>query len=336
MPIGTYTRQVLRKPRADQRAREGRQRGAGREEHRRQGRARRGGRRLRLPHRRAAGPRAGCARSRSRPGRSRRCATRSPSSASSRNKAAARAWVRTILDERAGAAAAAAGRLRPAVRLAPRRFALVCSCSRSRWRVAFLLLPIVAIFLRGRASRGLARRARGATSRATRFRVTLKTNADRDGADPRRRDAGRVLPRDAALPRARARRSRSSSCRSCCRRPSPGSACSPRSAGSGCSASSSTRSGSRSAFTQAAVVLAVTFVASPFYIRQAIAAVRGRRPTTLLDAVAHARRRARRGRSAASRCRSPAAVSAPARRSPSRAAWASSARRSCSPAASRA
>ena len=56
-------------------------------------------------------------------------------------------------------------------------------------------------------------------------------------------------------------------------------------------------------FTQTAVVLAVAYVASPFYLRQAIAAFEG------LDGnaarrVAHARRRARRARSRGSRSRS--------------------------------
>ena len=88
-------------------------------------------------------------------------------------------------------------------------------------------------------------------------------------------------------------------------------------------------------FTQTAVVIAVAFVASPFYVRQAIAAfeavdpddARGRRARSARAPAASSR---------ASRCRSPAEGSAPARRSRSRAGSASSARRSCSPAASRA
>ena len=57
VPIGAYTRQVLRNLGMTQRALEGRERGAGRQEHRGQGRAGRGRRRLRLPHRRPARPR---------------------------------------------------------------------------------------------------------------------------------------------------------------------------------------------------------------------------------------------------------------------------------------
>ena len=89
------------------------------------------------------------------------------------------------------------------------------------------------------------------------------------------------------------------------------------------------------AFTKVAVVLAVTFVASPFYVRTAVAGVRGDRPDAARRRP-HARRRARPASSSASRCRSPPAGSAPARRSRSRAGSASSAPRSCSPARSRA
>ena len=89
------------------------------------------------------------------------------------------------------------------------------------------------------------------------------------------------------------------------------------------------------AFTQAAVVIAILFVASPFYLRGAIAAFEA------VDADAarrrrHARRRARSGGCCGSRSRSPPAGWARPRRSRSRAGSASSARRSCSPAASRA
>ena len=93
--------------------------------------------------------------------------------------------------------------------------------------------------------------------------------------------------------------------------------------------------GIRRPFTQTAVVVAVAFVASPLYVRQAIAAFEA----VDRDArrrVAHARRRAGARRSSASSSRSRAAGSPPARRSRSRAGSASSARRSCSPAASRA
>ena len=88
------------------------------------------------------------------------------------------------------------------------------------------------------------------------------------------------------------------------------------------------------AFTQAAVVLAVAFVASPFYLRGAIAAFEAV-DAQLLDAS----RTLGAGpgeRSLGSRCRSRPAASAPAWRWRSRAASASSAPRSSSPAACRA
>ena len=57
------------------------------------------------------------------------------------------------------------------------------------------------------------------------------------------------------------------------------------------------------AFTKVAVVLAVTFVASPFYVRTAVSAFEAIDPT-LPAAGADARRRARAASSSASRCRS--------------------------------
>ena len=73
--------------------------------------------------------------------------------------------------------------------------------------------------------------------------------------------------------------SRSSSSRSCCRRPSRASGCSSRSAARGCSAATVDALGIDIAFTKVAVVLAVTFVASPFYLRTAVAAFESVDPT---------------------------------------------------------
>ena len=85
------------------------------------------------------------------------------------------------------------------------------------------------------------------------------------------------------------------------------------------------------AFTQTAVVLAVTFVASPFYLRTAVAAFESVDPTLPAAARTLGAGPARVfGRVA--RCRSPPAGSAQVPRSRSRAGSASSARRSCSPA----
>jgi molybdate transport system permease protein len=80
-------------------------------------------------------------------------------------------------------------------------------------------------------------------------------------------------------------------------------------------------------FTQTAVVLAVTYVACPFYLRQAIAS---------FEALDHALLDASRTLGAGPARTFLRIASRPARLSPSRGGSASSARRSCSPAASRA
>ena len=91
------------------------------------------------------------------------------------------------------------------------------------------------------------------------------------------------------------------------------------------------RRGHRAPFTEAAVVLAVTFVASPFYIRQAIAAFEGVDPT-LTDAARTLGAGPGRAPSCGSACRSRPAVCWRAGSWPSPAASASSAPRSSSPA----
>ena len=85
-----------------------------------------------------------CARSASRRGRSRRSATRSPSSRGARTEGAARAWVRTV-DGHARAARCCGGPASGCGEAAPRRSGVLLVA-----RVvatAFLLLPLVAIFL---------------------------------------------------------------------------------------------------------------------------------------------------------------------------------------------
>ena len=165
--------------------------------------------------------------------------------------------------------------------------------------------------------------------------ISLKSDLHRPG-----RDRSPSAPRPpTSSPRggsAAARsRSRSSSCRSCCRPRSPGSACSSPSAASGCSARPSAALGINVSFNLTAVVFAITLVAGPFYVRQGIASFEAVDPNLIAasrtlgagplahvlpgDAAARARRaRCRRG-----------ALASPA-------ASASSARRSCSPAACRA
>jgi molybdate transport system permease protein len=66
-----------------------------------------------------------------------------------------------------------------------------------------------------------------------------------------------------------------SSCRSCCRRRSPGSGCWRRSARRACWAAA------RLVLTTAGVIVALTFVSAPFYLRQAQAAFEALDPTWL-------------------------------------------------------
>ena len=102
---------------------------------------------------------------------------------------------------------------------------------------------------------------------------------DRAGADHPLRDADRVLDLDAARRAARRPRHAASSCRSSCRPRSPASACSSRSAALGLLGGTFDALGIDIAFTKVAVILAVTFVASPFYLRTAIAAFEAVDPT---------------------------------------------------------
>ena len=103
--------------------------------------------------------------------------------------------------------------------------------------------------------------------------VTIKTNLVALALILGLGHADGVPDRHAVVPRPGCSCSRSSSCRWFFPPRSPASACSPRSAVSACSADELdvARPQSR-AFTQTAVVLAVAFVAGPFYVRPAIAA----------------------------------------------------------------
>ena len=74
-----------------------------------------------------------------------------------------------------------------------------------------------------------------------------------------------------------------SSCRSCCRRRSPASRCWPRSGPSGILGGALEVAGIELVLQTAGVVVALTFVASPFYVRQAQAAFAAVDPT-LIDA----------------------------------------------------
>ena len=166
------------------------------------------------------------------------------------------------------------------------------------------------------------------------FVVSIKTSVDRAGADPAASGRRRRTCSRRGASRAARSRSRSSSCRSCCRRRSPGSGCSPRSAASACSARASTSSASRCRSRRPRSTVAVAYVASPLYIRQAIAAFEATDPQPCRPRRARSAP-GRRARSSASCSRSRAAACSRGSRSRSRAASASSARRSCSRAASR-
>ena len=100
---------------------------------------------------------------------------------------------------------------------------------------------------------------------------------------------------------------------------------------SACSPTSFQRIGVDVVFTTTAVVIAICFVAGPFFLRQAIAAFETLDRDVLDAARVDGASPLPRARSA-SASRSPRPASPPAPRSRSRAASASSARRSCSPA----
>ena len=224
------------------------------------------------------------------------------------------------------------GRLRPPVR--PRRRLRFSALARRRargrrWRSS--LLPVLAIFLRSRPA-GCSTGSRSDVARDA-LAVTLKTNLIAHGADPARRDAGGVPARDAALPRARARRhARRAPARAAAggrrHRPArrlraPGLLGGTLDALGIPSGSRSSRSSWRSS-------------SSPARSTSARRSPPSRRSTDDARRLAHARRRPGADVLRASRCRSPAAASARARRWRSPAGSASSARRSCSRAACRA
>ena len=165
--------------------------------------------------------------------------------------------------------------------------------------------------------------------------VTPEDQRDRAGADPPRRHAGRVLPRESRFPRPRARRSRSSSCRSSCRPAVARDRAARRVRPPRPARRHVRRARDHDRLHPDGGRPRVRFVAGPFYVRQAIAsfealdqraarrlahARRGPARTFFRIALPLAGERPRRGRGALA---SPAAS-------------ASSAPRSCSPAASRA
>ena len=158
---------------------------------------------------------------------------------------------------------------------------------RDRVTFAFIALPVVAIFIHVPPATLLHQLSNPIVTDA--LIVSLKTIVVAQVVILAVRDADRLLPRVAALPRAARSRSRSSSCRSSCRRPWPAIGLLVAFGRVGLLGSTFDFLGINVAFNQAAVVLAITLVAGPFYVRQAIAVVRGgrREPDRRL---AHARR----------------------------------------------
>ena len=131
-------------------------------------------------------------------------------------------------------------------------------------------------------------------------------------ADRRARAAARVRPRPAHVPRQVARRGASSTCRSCCRRRSPGSRLLLVFGRRGLlGAPLSSRRASTSPFTTSAVILAQTFVSAPFFVRSARARVS---PASTATSRTPPGSTARRSASCSGRspCRSPARRSPPA------------------------
>ena len=196
--------------------------------------------------------------------------------------------------------------------------------------LAFLLLPLLALFLR--VPPGGSRRRSGAR-RPRRAGRQPRDERGRAPAHPRARDACGIPPRDAGGSAAARSWERSTS-RSCSRPRSRASPCSRPSGARGLLGGTLSAFGVSMPFTKTAVVLAVVFVASPFYLRQAIAAFAAVDPNLLAAArtLGPGPLRSSAGRPAARRPGSRRS----ARRSHSPAGSASSARRSCSRAASRA
>ena len=189
----------------------------------------------------------------------------------STHKTDAQAFVKRVLGKAGQAKLRAAGFLpRVKKKCAARRALVVAYVAAALVALAFLLLPIVAIFARTSPAHLVEQLSNPVVTDA--LVVSLKTSLIAQAAD--RRCSGRPLRSCSRAGASAAARSpsRSSSCRSSCRRPSRASACSPRSAASACSARASARSGSRSRSRRRAVTIAVAYVASPLYIRQAIAA----------------------------------------------------------------
>ena len=141
----------------------------------------------------------------------------------------------------------------------------------------FLALPVVTLV--GRADpRRIARGHRVGQRRPRRPRLSLATTAvslDRDGRPRRCRSRSSSL---GAASAARACWRRSSTCRSSCRRRSPGLPCCWSSGAGACSASRSTSSASSIPFTTLAVVLAQTFVVGAVLHPLGADGHRGRRP----------------------------------------------------------
>ena len=200
---------------------------------------------------------------------------RSASSRRARNKADAQAFINTRAAQgRPGEAARRTASCRASSR---RRRSSACGgrCSRRVRRGGADRARVPACC---RSSRSSCTRRRGSCSTSSRTRssrdafvVSMKTSVIAQVLILLFGTPTAYLLATRRFPGTRSR-SRSSSCRSCCRRPSPGSGCSSRSGAFGLLGSSLDALGISLPFTQSAVTVAVAYVASPLYIRQAIAA----------------------------------------------------------------
>ena len=158
----------------------------------------------------------------------------------------------------------AALRLPAARQAVKRRRALLGALVLARRGVAlaFLVLPLAAIFLRVPPGKLLHQLSNPVVTDA--LIVSAKTSRDRAGADHRLRHAARLPAREPPLPRPRAGGDAGRA------------AARAAAGGRGDRAAGALRPlgllGTSIPFTQTAVVLAVAFVSSPLYIRQAIAA----------------------------------------------------------------
>ena len=139
----------------------------------------------------------------------------------------------------------------------------------------FLGLPVLDARRRGRSSTGRSRVALASPAVLDALWLSLVTTAISLVITVVVGSAARDRPGPAARSAARGSSRRSSTCRSCCRRRSPGSPCCSCSVAAACSAAPFEFLGISVPFTTIAVILAMTFVSAPFFIRSARTGIAG-------------------------------------------------------------